>query len=288
MKVLVVGCGSIGSRRAKILAELGHDVRIWDRREDVMMGLAREGPHHMLVCKSLEVALEVEGGPEAVLICTPPEAHLEGALEAATAYGVRGLYVEKPLTLDLDELPAFSTIGRPMIWSTGPVPKDWSKPLVTMGACNMRFDERASQLDGIFPESGFFTMGQAARHWSRGHFPLPMLLDSIHELDLATWLFGPIVRIEGTQSRDYADVLVTHKDGVSHISLNRVADPPYRGIRLHVGEQCYETDLWPPDMEMYRREMEHFMDCVETGEETMNPLREAAETTKRALEVPCG
>ena len=39
---------------------------------------------------------------------------------------------------------------------------------------------------------------------------------------------------------------------------------------------------------MYRREMEHFMDCVETGEETMNPLREAAETTKRALEVPCG
>ena len=281
----MVGCGSIGSRRARILAEMGHEIKVWDTNQSAAVRLVGESQGAMTAILSTsqgstQMALQPSewpstsnAQPEVVLVCTPPETHLDLAANALAAE-VRGLYVEKPLALSLGEVNAFAVLSQ--------------GGAVTMGACNLRFDER---LEGVLteplPSQGVFLMAQAAQHWSPGHRPLPMLLDSIHELDLARWILGPITRITGRQTLDYADVEVEHGHRKSLVSLNRRIEPPQRYAELIWPDWGHRTHtLWPPDPEMYRREMEHFMACVEKGEQTCNPLSQAAETCRWALEVP--
>ena len=51
------------------------------------------------------------------------------------------------------------------------------------------------------------------------------------------------------------------------------------------GHERVVANLWPPDPEMYRREMEHFLECVTNETDSMNPLAQAADVLGWALEV---
>lgn len=264
MNVLVAGHGSIGSRRAGILRDMGHDVTTVD--PDPASGADRSDlPPDM-------------GGLDAVLVCTPPETHLAVAREALE-HDIRGLYVEKPLALTdegWDEV----------------VEECERRGIVTMGACNLRFDGRLGVLVGYLgdeiagAETVEFMMRQHWKHWSPQHEPVSIILDSIHELDLAVHLRGPIVRILGHSSKDQAFVVATHDSGrVSVLTLDRMTDPPDRCIWIGAAyhSESYRVGLWPPDEGMYEREMRHFMRCVERGNPTCNPLASALSTLRHAL-----
>lgn len=267
-----MGCGSIGSRRAKILAGLGLGVELYDvderRAFDLLTAIG--GVAH--VGTPLGTALELSK-PEAVVVCTPAEGRLGVVDEILrNCPGLRGLYVEKPLALDAAHARAIAHLAR--------------RVPVTMGACNMRFDVRLGPVgpDGAW-ESAVLCMGQAARHWSPTHQPLPMALDSIHELDLAAWLLGPIRNVAGQSTLDWADLLTAHSAAYAHIHLDRKLDPPQRYLEVTGGPMSYRAELWPPDPQMYLREMAYFVRHVEEGRDTWNPLAEAAEVTAAALEV---
>lgn len=269
MRVLVVGCGSIGTRRARIIKQLGHEVWLYDREHERALELSKE--------LGVVASVRLDCAKAAVVLCTPPDERLATVHELLRGQAgdeLRGLYVEKPLALD-------AAHARAMAHLAGVLP-------TTMGACNMRFDTR---LGGIGPDGAWealvLCMGQASRYWSANHRPLPMVLDSVHELDLAAWLLGPIVSIEGQSTLEWADVLTGHSAGYAHIHLDRKLDPPSRYLEVLGGSERRREELWPPDPHMYHREMEHFMACVERGVESCNPLEEAAEVTARALEV-CG
>ena len=249
MKALIVGCGSIGTRRAEILTELGHDVRGLD-----------PSPHAWGPAPA-------DGWADVVLICTPPEVRLPSIVSVIASHNLKGIFVEKPLALTEGE--AYGIVG-----VTDVIP-------VTMGACNMRFDHLAM---GVTPPRSvvYAQMGQHSSYWSPGHQKISMLLDSIHELDLLYWLGGPITAIHGWSNLYEAQVVTEHEGGVrGGLHLDRRSSPPVR----YLASDGEVTSLWPPDPDMYRREMEHFIDAVECMEPSCNPLNDAAHVLTRALKV---
>jgi predicted dehydrogenase len=103
LSVLIVGCGSIGKRHARVLRGLGiKDIRACDPLPAQRESLLSETPG-VKMYDSYEAALRDQ--PETVLICTPPSLHVPMALQAIHA----GCHVlcEKPLsdtTHGIDEL----------------------------------------------------------------------------------------------------------------------------------------------------------------------------------------
>lgn len=265
MRCLVVGCGSIGSRRARLLAEMGHEVGCVDKNEHRAKAVAS-------MIGGVHYTQEHSFFWDAAFVCTPPDITPYFVVDFLHGGGlaVPALFVEKPLALRWDD-------GVGAIVSM-------TDSSVTMGACNLRFDARLETVDLWDADRVIFWMGQHRKYWNPDHVPLSLILDSIHELDLAHHFRGPIASADGYSHHDYATVAVTHADGrESYIHLDRYADPPTRFVQ--VAGSTERVDLWPPDGEMYVREMKHFLACVEKGEQTCNPLPQAAETLRWALEI---
>jgi predicted dehydrogenase len=107
LSVLIVGCGSIGKRHARVLKSLGvGGVRACDPSLEQRKAFSAESPG-VRICDSYDAGLRDR--PDAVLICTPPAMHIPMACQAIAA-GCHAL-LEKPLsdTLDgIDELEAMA------------------------------------------------------------------------------------------------------------------------------------------------------------------------------------
>lgn len=287
MKALVVGCGSIGTRRAKILKGLGHEVwgcdSAWDyASDDPSESRFEAGKEWSSTVGAsgffgeLEVALEVFDEPfDVVLICTPPDSGRFSQVATAIKVGTKGVYVEKPLDMNATDADG---IGGMAVMHPN---------VVTMGACNLRFVKGVEELKKMkgAKKHGRFAMGQHAKYWNPDHKPISMALDSIHELDLAIHLLGDVTSIRGNSAETVADLSVHHENGAySHTVLDRVMDPPTRFCEIFTEGEGGMVDLMKNDG-MYEREMKHFMDCVEGGEPTCNPLAQAVKTLLWALEV---
>ena len=267
MRVLIVGAGSIGTRRAKILVSQGHEIGLVDPA-----GAGYFADHKWPWAAAID---HMHGAWDAAFICTPPDSGRPEQLDNLNRrFDLMGLFVEKPLALGASDVDEIMRIRL-------------ANGTVTMGACNLRFVGGVSGLRKIKKpwRLAAFRMGQHRKHWSPTHKPISMILDSIHELDLAVHLNGPIESIRGYSETDVAEVSVHHTNGgLSHLHLDRVTDPPVRSVTItRKGDRDF-LRLMTNDG-MYEREMEHFIGCVEAGMQTCNPLRQAAEVCARALEV---
>lgn len=294
MKILIVGCGSIGTRRAKILVEMGHEVLGSDTcwpldggwvADDWCKETGAVAAHHPSITEVLDLP------QDAVLICTPPDSDRAVQIRQFLTLNIGGLFVEKPLATSGEDLghPQASDNISAALWAPREPGDILAKPAdtITMGACNLRFTPGIDDLRKVkgSPLYGRFTMGQHSKYWSKDHKPLSMILDSIHELDLAVSLLGPITSIRGRSDEQTAMVSVHHEGGnSSQISLDRVHEPPVRIASVESPEDGLAIEVKTDDG-MYEREMRHFLDCVEKGESTCNPLEQAAETCRWALEI---
>ena len=78
LSVLIVGCGSIGKRHARVLRSLGvADIRACDPSAEQRQLLSAESPN-VRMYDSYDAGLRDR--PDTVLICTPPEMHIPMAL----------------------------------------------------------------------------------------------------------------------------------------------------------------------------------------------------------------
>jgi predicted dehydrogenase len=107
LSVLIVGCGSIGKRHARVLDSLGvRDVRACDPVSEQRESLLAQVP---TVRMYESYAEGLRDRPDTVLICTPPWLHIPMAVQAIHA----GCHVlsEKPLSdtaKGIDELIALA------------------------------------------------------------------------------------------------------------------------------------------------------------------------------------
>lgn len=265
MRIAVVGCGSIGIRRARLIREAwGHDFLFMDTQD----------------VRAYDAARSFEGAPiwepepvDAVLICTPPGSGRPEQVKAWRDVGATGIFVEKPLALDASDVDEVGYLNL--------------TEHVTMGACNLRFTPRVESMRATERPWRLLnlTMRQNAMHWSPEHEAVSLVLDSIHELDLAVYMNGPATSIRGWSELNAAEVSVHHRDGgLTHIFLDRLADPPQRRMEIVTPKDRVSMRITTDDG-MYRREMQHFLECVAAGRQTCNPLADMAALTEMALEV---
>lgn len=267
MKCLVVGCGSIGSRRARLLAEMGHEVAVLDDNLEREAALASEvGRHAPWIA------------PDASFVCTPAHTHVEVAQLCLLS---RGLFIEKPLSVSMDgvaELVAECEAGG----------------VVTMGACNMRWAYPGS-VDGR-PGYGRLGLGiedcRPLTEWRHGavsaYSESGIVLEAgTHWLDLASHLVGAIADIVVRDSADGMVRLTLHHDGGTSTEMVLDWRADAHTTRVVVADTPTGLVVLDEDTsdDMYRLEMAHFLDSVANGAMTCNPITNAAETLRWALKA---
>lgn len=238
LSVLVVGCGSIGKRHARVLQSLGvADIRACDPIAEQRQLFSAESPS-VRMYDSYDAGLRDR--PDTVLICTPPAMHIPMARQAIQA-GCHAL-LEKPLsdTLDgIDELEALAVGANKKV----------------MVALCFRYHEGLTRAKQCV-DAGHIGRVVSIRALMGEHLPdirsdyrslylaqYNGAFELMHDLDLAIWFAGQAVKkvhcVHGTysdigiQSPDVVEFLLDFEDRcVATVHLDFFQRPRRRQLEL--------------------------------------------------------
>ncbi|HCS79106.1 TPA: hypothetical protein DIV55_05200 [Patescibacteria group bacterium] len=316
MKMLVIGCGSIGERHIKNIYSFGNQTIIaYDPNRTKLENLKKS-------FSSLIISSELKNiwklNPEIAFICTPTSLHLPQALIAAKHKC--HLFIEKPLADSERNIRKLHQIVR-------------MKKIITFVACNWRFYWAISEIRSLLHKkvigqifSARISAGSYLPQWhpnedyrklyaAQKKFGGGAILDFIHELDYACWLFGEIDKLTGMYGKlsnlqidteDCAELLMTIKGGplVSiHVDyLQRVYERSCtiigsqgtivwnfssHKIKIYSSKTKNWTELSEPknyDLnQMYKHQLEYFFACIRKNKNTDNDVFHAAKILKYAL-----
>lgn len=313
MRVLVIGCGSIGRRHIGNLLQLGiKDILVVDTRHERLEEVRSQFDFQAV--ESLEAALGYQ--PNAVIVATPTSSHVPLALEAAQ-HGCH-IFIEKPLSHNMENVNKLLQVVQ-------------EKKLVTLVGCNMRFHPGIRKIKELLEERAIghvmaarVEVGQYLPDWHpwedyrqmysvRQELGGGIILDAIHEIDYIRWMLGEVKSVAcfagklshlEIETEDTAAILLLFANGtIGELHLDYIQRAYSRSchiigeegtirwdytdgkVRWYSAKTCkwrYFTNPnnWEPN-QMYIDEMAHFLRCL-SGEE--NPLLDVIEA-KRVLEV---
>lgn len=312
---LVVGCGSIGSRHIRNLDRIGVDqIVAVDEREDRVDCVVED--YDAIPADSLDAGLEHD--PDFAVICVPNVSHVPVAQQAAD-HGCH-LFVEKPLSNDMEGVPALRETVQ-------------EHDLVSIVGCNLRFHPALRQVRSILndgrigkivsariefgsylpswhPDQDYRTMYSARADLGGG-----VILDHIHEIDYARWLFGEVSQVscfldKGSdleiETEDIAAILLrTDTRTIVEIHLDYVQRTYSRGCQIIGTEGTIRWDWgdrevrWTEDggetprrnefptqwefNQTYVDEMEHMLACLDGEDTPICDLADGIEALKIAL-----
>lgn len=313
MKFLVIGCGSIGERHIRNLkSPLATDVIACDIKKERLRLIEKR--YGIETYDDIEKALDQQ--VSAVLICTPTSTHIPIALSAANRG--RHLFIEKPLSHTLDGIDQLIRIVREkkLVALVGCNTRFFAsmrfvKKLVDNGSIGRVLLAKAScgfYLPYWHPREDYRESYTANKSLGGG-----IILDEIHEIDYLRWLLGEVKEafcISGKISNlemdteDFAAVLLKFEGGtIAEVHLDCLQHAYRRSCEL-IGEkgiiiwdfikesvrlftekekkwQIFSKDLKTGKNAMFIAEMEHFIDCIEGNDVSINNAIEA----KRVLEI---
>ena len=248
-RVAVIGLGSIGSRHARNLSELGVLVTGFDpdaQRRTAVTGFG------IATVPEREQALAVS---DAAIIASPTQHHVDD-LAAAISANCHAL-VDKPLGHRSDRLPGLLDVAE-------------ANNLIVAVAHNLRFRATVQRTKRIindgqlgdlfwarFLSASYLPDWRPQQKHTLGYAANPVfggvIFDAIHELDLAQHLLGQgdVVAAAATatgrldiQSDDVADIVLQHIDGVrSTIHLDYLTRPRRRRFEIVGSNGILEADL---------------------------------------------
>ena len=218
MKALVIGLGSIGTRHANNLVELGVEV-IGIEPNKEMQTL------HMDYVNSI-----ADAEADIAVICSPTDMHIKQAIECAKK-GMH-LFIEKPPSDSLDGIDELKKICK-------------EKKLVAMVACNFRFSDGLKLIKKLADEKKYGSIlgmkpyfGQYLPSMRKGRDYKTLyaagksggvILDSFHEFDYALWFLGLPVDVHFIRAKvskleiekeDIAEVTMSYKNAIANIHVD--------------------------------------------------------------------
>ena len=255
MRIIIIGCGSIGRRHAQNARALGADVVLCDVNELRMMEFGKSIGVSKYFTDFKEAAKF--SGAKAAVVATPSNAHIAPA-RALISEGIHVL-MEKPLCTSLSEAVAF----RPVVKEAN---------LVFMMAHTYRFRPEwiaiKNMLDGKplgKVHSAEFMGGWHLPDWHvredyRHEYAAQkqlgggvLLTNLSHLLDVVAWLFGDIKKIRGARMRlgdleiDVDDAVMCILQTVSGVAVNISEDflnrCPRRQFRINAEHGYLEADF---------------------------------------------
>jgi predicted dehydrogenase len=240
MRVAVIGLGSAGSRHARNLVALGHEVTGFDPTATADLPSVRRA--------SSVVAAVADA--EAVVIASPSAHHAEHALAALTEG--KHVLVEKPLATTVSEAETVVDAAE-------------SAGVVCGVAMNLRFHPGVFELKRLVDAGtlGTIRLAQASfgydlRLWrpgtdyrhaysARSDLGGGIVFDAIHEIDYLLWLLGPVATVSAETAQvsdleidveDVALAILRFEFGaVGTVDLN-FFEPAYRRGCVLVGSEA--------------------------------------------------
>lgn len=209
LSVLLVGCGSIGKRHARVLTELGvHEIQAFDPNPDQLAALVHESPQVRPVL-SFEAGLASK--PDAVFVLTPPKLHVPLSVQALNAG--RAVFCEKPLA---DTSAGVSALDE-LVQQTG---------LTYMVGLCFRYHMGVRQARAML-DAGRIGRLVSVRAMFGEHMPdirpdyrslftakYSGAFDCMHDIDLALWFAGQPVRTVRAVYGTYSDIGIEAPDMV--------------------------------------------------------------------------
>lgn len=238
LRVLVVGCGSIGKRHSRVLREIGVKTLFACDPVPAQIAAAAEHAKYDATAEAYEAGLALK--PDAVFLCTPPALHIPQALEAMS-HGCH-VFCEKPLSTDLngtDELAhAIARTSRTFMvglcfrYHQGLLK---AKRLLNEGTIGRLVSVRAfmgEHLPAIRPDYRDLYLAKY-----NGAFEL------MHDIDLAIWYTNQDIKMVrgingrfsdiGIEAPDLVEILMEFEDRcVANVHLDFFALPRRRQIEL--------------------------------------------------------
>jgi predicted dehydrogenase len=314
LRLLVLGCGSIGQRHIKNLKAL-------QAGEILAFDLVEERRNFVQAALQIETVDELEAAwtwkPNVVLIASSTETHVPLALQAVE-HGCH-LFIEKPLSYTFTEIERLCVEVE-------------QRQLTTMVGCNLRFHPGPATVKRLIAEkaigeviSARIQTGSYLPQWRpnqdyRQSYSASIewggaTLDCIHEIDLALWYLGPAVLLAAAalpadsidlKTDGLIEILLQHTSGaLSSVHLNFVQRDYRRACQIigsegslywdfsdhqvrvfGAGGELQTTYREPANWEvnqMYLDEMAYFLQTLSNQGACMNPVSEALETLHIAL-----
>ena len=259
-KVLVVGCGSIGKRHARMLTEVPQvEVLVCDAREENLQAALNEAPGSRGFDDYQQALAEQ---PDAVFVCTPNHLHRPMALAALEA----GCHVmcEKPIadTVENGEAIVAAAEAADTMLSVGYSLCSHSgrrslREFVAAGACGNIVGGRAMV-------GTYFTLMCATTPY-RMTEPNALIIDYTHLLDYLRLLIGPIVQVSA-ESATLGDLpmmpqpnvfsaILTHESGaISQFHADYVQLPQRSMAEVFGDERVLSYDFQDYELRIYERE----------------------------------
>lgn len=237
LKVLVVGCGSIGKRHIRILYDLGvKNIMVSDNNEEQIDLIKQEFPN-VKIAANYEIGLQLN---DIAFILTPTKFHIPMALKAVET-GCH-VFIEKPLSLNMDGVEELEKLA------------DETGKKVMVGFC-FRYHEgirktkqmvksgKVGRLISIRALVGEYFPEIRPDYKSLYYAKYSGAFELIHDLDLAIWfadqpirkvysVFGSFSDI-GIEAPDIAEFLLEFEDRcVATVHLDFFQIPRRRYIEL--------------------------------------------------------
>lgn len=316
MKILVIGCGSIGQRHIKNLLKVG-SVKILAFDPD-----KKKCQQARKISSKVKAAINLdslwEENPKVAFITTPTSLHLNYATMAAK----RGchLFIEKPLSNKTEGVKRLLNIVK-------------KKKLVSLVGCNMRFYWAIYKIKQLIDKktigrivSAQIAAGQYLPDWhpqedyrkiysAKKKLGGGVILDGIHEIDYCLWFFGQVEKATSIygklgflsiETEDVAEINLKFKKGpLANIHIDYLQHPYGRSCKL-IGEKgtiswdinekkvklyLAKTKKWkkfhqPKNYslnQMYLDEIKYFLNCLKRRENTFNDVFSGFKTLEVAL-----